>query len=584
MKTDTVQQVKDRLSINDVVGQYVKLERSGSNFRARCPFHSERTPSFFISPARGTYHCFGCGVGGDIFTFIQEVEGLDFKGALKVLAERAGVPLVYEAAERKDERERLHSLMEEATLFFQKRIDSLPDVGSYLAQRGLTKETLSAFRIGWAPGPPEGGWRELSDHLKQKGYSEGELEYAGLVKRSEKGIYDRFRSRIMFPLADSAGRIVGFSGRILSSETHPEAPKYINSPETPLYHKSKILYGYDRAKHAIRKYDCAVLVEGQMDLLMSYQAGWTNTVAASGTALTPEHVTLLSRMSGNLVIALDADEAGIAAAQRSAKEALAYGLDVKIAALPSGLDPADLIRTQGADAWRDAIRGAEHVILFLLRVLQGMTKDNRQFEKIVEHTILPFVAAIKSPIDQERFVREIGKRTGISETAIRETLEHMPTEEYEDTKQGATVETRMPRAREGMFASRAHQLFGVFLWYMSLTSGKDIPIERFEERVQDALGDERYAQMHALSETEQEALRFAAEAFYTGHADGEAHIERDIETLLRMVARDRLQNELIFASSELRRAEGSGDESAIEAALAHCALLTGEIAKLDNTR
>ena len=421
---DTVQQIKDRLGIVDVVSQYVKLERAGSTLRARCPFHAEKTPSFFVSPERGTYHCFGCGVGGDIFSFVEAVEGLDFKGALKVLAEKAGVELVYERGgkQEKDERGRLFELLETATLFYISQLND--EAKKYLKERGLSADTAKAFRLGLATD----SWSALSDHLKQKKFSEKEMLDAGVAKKNERGgMTDKFRNRIMFPIADSAGRVVGFSGRIFGEKASPEAPKYLNSPETPLFHKSRILYGFDRAKQSLRKLGCAVLVEGQVDLLASHQAGWENTVAVSGTAFTTEHAALIRRMTDNLVLALDADEAGIKAASRAARAALQGGLNVKVARLPSGLDPADLILKEGSEAWKKAIRDSKDVITFLLDVLQEHAKNADAFRRTVEAVVLPFLADVQSPIAREQHLREIAKRLGVSEQAVGDALAKVPT-------------------------------------------------------------------------------------------------------------------------------------------------------------
>src|SRR3989338_7750956 len=249
MAGDTVQQIKDRLSIVDVVSQYVKLERAGASLRARCTFHAERTPSFHVSPDRGTYHCFGCNVGGDIFSFVEAIEGLDFKGALKVLAEKAGVELVYERGgkEKTDERARLFELMEVATIFYTSRLTDAAK--KYLKERGMSDATVQEFRLGLAGD----SWSEASEYLKAKKFTDKEILDAGLAKKNERGnLTDKFRNRIIFPIADSAGRVVGFSGRSFGENASPEAPKYLNSPETPLFHKSRILYGFDRAKTAIR--------------------------------------------------------------------------------------------------------------------------------------------------------------------------------------------------------------------------------------------------------------------------------------------------------------------------------------------
>ena len=227
---DTVQQIKDRLSIVDVVSQYVKLTRAGASLRARCPFHAERTPSFHVSPDRGTYHCFGCNVGGDIFSFVEAIEGLDFKGALKVLAEKAGVELVYERGgkEKKDERERLFELLEAATIFYTSKLSDAAK--KYLKERGISDATIQAFRLGLAGD----SWSDLSDALKSKKYTEREMLEAGVAKKNERGsLTDKFRNRIMFPIADTAGRIVAFSGRTFGDKAHPDAPKYLNSPLSP---------------------------------------------------------------------------------------------------------------------------------------------------------------------------------------------------------------------------------------------------------------------------------------------------------------------------------------------------------------
>jgi DNA primase len=573
---DTVQQIKDRLSIADVIGGYVKLTRAGVVYKARCPFHSERTPSFTVSPARGTYHCFGCNAGGDMFSFIQEIEGLDFKGALKVLAERAGVEVRYErgGAALKDERDQLFAAMESATAFFEGELKKKPAAVAYLRERGLTDETIAGFRIGWAPNE----WRALTTHLGAKNHAEADIEKAGLAKRTDKGMYDRFRSRIMFPIADSAGRIVAFSGRIfIEPGAKPiegqEPPKYLNSPETPLFHKSRILYGYDRAKLSIRKYNCTVLVEGQMDLVMSHQAGWTNTVAVSGTALTEEHVALVHRLSDNLILALDADEAGIRAAAKSARIALAAGMDVKVAELPDGLDPADLIKTAGKDAWSKAMKDARHVIVFLMDILERTQHDQRAFARTVEKGVLPFVASIKSPIDREHFIQQVAGRIGMSEQVIREATARVLAESKEQVP-GALPPVRVPTT---VGNARERQLVGVYLWQQSLPTPA-IDVDILKKDIERAQGGELLlTDMLAL---EIESLRFGAEGLY-----GESkRLQDDVHALIEAVYRERLRRELGIATEDLRRAERIGDEDAVAEALRRCGLLTVEIAKLDKVR
>jgi len=562
--SDTVQQIKDRLTITDVVGQYIKLERAGQNLRARCPFHAERTPSFMISPERGTYHCFGCGVGGDIFTFVEAIEGIDFKGALKVLAEKAGVPLVYERGEKgvQDEKERLFTLLETATIFYSGRLTD--EAKKYLHERGLADTTIQSFRLGWAGN----SWSEASDFFRVKKFSEKEIVDAGLAKKNERGsLVDKFRNRIMFPIADSAGRVIGFSGRTFGPDASPEAPKYLNSPEGPLFHKSRVLYGFDKAKLSMRKLNCAILVEGQMDLLLSQQAGWGNTVAVSGTAFTPEHAALLKRMTENLVIALDADEAGIKAASRAARSALQTGLNVKVAQLPQGLDPADFILKNGADAWKAAIRDAKDIVEFLLDVLAEKMPQPDRFRRAVEAAVLPFLQDTQSPIAREQYVRLVAHRLGVSETAVSEALEKLP--------QQAAGESMQPRPEApAQNFSRAKQLFGILLWEESLAK-PHLDAEKLAADLAEAIEKEGYDILRALPEPEKEALRFGAERLY-----GERSPKADAEHLLRLVLHEKLSRELSAATAEYKRAEAAGRGEEAAALLERSRLLTARIAQL----
>lgn len=583
--TDTVQQIKDRLSITDVVSQYVKLERAGLSMRARCPFHSERSPSFFVSHERGTYHCFGCNVGGDIFSFVEQIEGLDFKGALKILAEKAGVPLVYEKKEKTDSRDRLFELLETATIFYTSHLTD--SAREYLEKRGIHEETVRSFRVGLAGD----AWDELFKYLRAKGFSEKEIIDAGLAKRNERrNVTDKFRNRIMFPIADSAGRVVGFSGRIVPAsgasaaekrEDGFEPPKYMNSPETELFHKSRILYGFDRAKHAIRKHNCAVLVEGQVDLLASHQAGWGNTVAVSGTAFTAEHAALIRRMTDNLVIALDADEAGIKAAGRTARTAIASGINVKVAQLPTGLDPADLILKSGAEAWRETIRTAKDIIAFLLDVLREHAPQQDKFRRNVEAVVLPFIADVQSPIARDQYVRVVAGQLGVGEAAVAEAVAKLPrTREGNETSPSAFIAknesgapslssgSRDAKAKAGS-NGRAMQAFSLLLWQESLPK-PELDCKRFATELEQCIGADAFSILRNLPKKELESLRFSAEDIH-GKSSG---LKREAEALLGALRRDRLSAELAEATAQLKRAEFAGDEAEIEKAMGVCKLLT----------
>lgn len=569
MADGTVQQIKDKLTIVDVVSQYVKLERAGGSLRARCPFHAERTPSFHVSPDRGTYHCFGCNVGGDIFSFVEAIEGLDFKGALKVLAERAGVQITYEKPEKKDERDRLLELLEVSTIFYTGRMTDAAK--KYLTERGLGEPTIQTFRLGWA----SDAWSELSDHLKAKKFSDAEIINAGLAKKSERGsLTDKFRNRIMFPIADSAGRIVGFSGRIFGENASPEAPKYLNSPETPLFHKSRILYGFDRAKMAIRKHNFAVLVEGQMDLLMSHQAGWGNTVAVSGTAFTPEHAALIHRMSDNLVLALDADQAGIKAAGRAARAALQGGLNVKVARIPNGLDPADLILKEGADAWRAAIRDSKDVITFLLDVLQEHAKSPDVFRRTVEAVVLPFLTDVQSPIAREQYVREIAKRLDVSESAVSEAFAKVPRDAALRERDTQSAKIATPTPPPNTTTDRAKMAYAITLWQESLPR-QAFDTKKFRKDLEEVAGSDVIAIFEALSKTEKEALRFSAEMLHGNSGS----IEKEAQSLLHTLTIERMRHDLGKTSSAIKAAENRGDEEAAAKLMGEAKLLTQKIAK-----
>jgi len=427
MSSRAVEQIKERLPIAELISSYIKLDRAGANLKGKCPFHNERSPSFFVSPERNSYYCFGCGAKGDIFTFLQEFEKVDFKEALSILADRAGVVLeTYAGTDSKqedNEKDRLRKIMELATCYFEDVLTDDVKASEYLKSRGLEEKTIKEWRIG----STKKGWNHLYDALKSQGYTDTEVEKAGLGKQGTKGIYDRFRSRIIFPIFDPAGKTVAFTGRFKEWEAdvedaHLHQPaKYLNSPDTPLFDKSRILYGFNKAKMTIAKWKFALLVEGQMDLLMAQQAGYTNTIATSGTALTKYQLEMLCRFSRNLMIAYDADNAGIEAARRAWLLALSLRMDVKMVRLPKGQDPADIIKEQ-PDVFKEALRKSEHIVEFYLNVLLGRGLSQRDLGKAVEAEILPYVKAIESPIDQRHFVSVVGAKTSIKEEVLIEAL------------------------------------------------------------------------------------------------------------------------------------------------------------------
>jgi DNA primase len=413
--SSNVEQIKERLNIVDVISSYIKVEKAGINFKAKCPFHNEKTPSFFISPTRQSFYCFGCGEKGDVFSFVEKFEGIDFKDALKNLANRAGIKLEKfknEDGGQKDEKERLFEIMEVSAKFYERNLKEQRSALEYLKSRGLEESSVSKWRIGFALAE----WRSLYELLLQKGFSKEEMFSAGLIKKvpNENKYYDTFRDRVMFPICDTAGRVIAFSGRAMKEDDR--TPKYLNSPETKLFYKSEVLYGLNVAKNFIRKLDYAVLVEGQMDLLMSHQSGILNTVASSGTALTGFHLRKIQKLSNRVVIAYDSDSAGEKASDRAAELALSLGMETKIASLPEGEDPASVAK-ENPEKWKKALRESEHFIDFILsRTIKK--NQSRNLTKEIIKNVLPMVSLLKSEIEKSQFVKKIALKMKVGEEAV----------------------------------------------------------------------------------------------------------------------------------------------------------------------
>lgn len=557
------EQVKEKLGIVEVIEGYVKLQKAGVNFKARCPFHNERTPSFSVSPARNAYYCFGCGEKGDIFTFVERMEGLDFKGALKMLAERAGVTLRFEPKESKDKRERLFDLLEVATEYYRKNLESNESVNAYLKSRGVAQKTLERFRIGYAPAK----WRDVTEYLLARGFGERETIAAGLAKEAitPRGarIYDRFRGRIMFPIADTGGRTVGFSGRFFEAipgvgKDVAEPAKYINSPETELYEKSRVLFGYDLAKTAMRKSDFAILVEGQMDLILSHQAGFPNTVALSGTALTGDHLSLIARMTKRLVLALDADAAGVRSAGRGAFLALKAGFDLKVAQFPDGKDPADIIAEgePGVSRYRAIIRSSLHLVDFFLALLEKEHGKGRKLIQAVETGVLPYIAEIESPLDRAHFIKRVAEVTQLPESAVVESLER-------GSQEGVPETAPQQRAAPAKMLRKDRIIELLFSLWPWLKGAYGPEVEASRRQTEELLADS-FDHFASLFSPQESALAFAAESSHESEAAGLRHMEELFHELKRAV----LKEEFEMTLADLRQAELAKDAKRTEELLA----------------
>jgi len=539
MAGTTVEQIKEKLSIVDVVAPYVKITRAGRHYRGLSPFNKEKTPSFFVNPERGSYYCFSSSQGGDMFTFIEKMEGVDFKGALKILAEKAGVEIVYEGSGKEDRSkiERLREVMARATDYFAQNLEVEGAAYQYALSRGLTKETIASWQLGFA----KDDWRTLLDKLSGEGVTLDELKAAGLVKEADGKpgtYYDRFRNRLMFPIKDTAGRTVAFTGRALDPN---DQAKYLNSPETDLYKKHEVLFGMDQAKDAIRTRGFAILVEGQMDLLHAHQAEFTNAVALSGTALSSEHLALMKRYADNLMLALDADRAGLAASAKSAILALGAGMKVKAVRLPKGEDPADLISRDAKD-FAKRVADAPSIIEFFLAVLAESSTDKHQLVMSAEKIVLPLLAAVQSSLEREHFVGVVARALDTTSEAVRAALPRRnPLENIRRPleQQGGMLTKRTLRD------SQAEQLQAAAACYGGSQLAERIKSEY--ERITGAVLPEEAPEERVV--------------FEMGQALGEEPGEDAADDLIKGFELSVVREKLAEATAALRAAEASGDAS-----------------------
>ncbi len=431
MPSSTTELIKSKLDVVEVLRGYLTLQPAGKNFKALCPFHNEKSPSFIVSPERQTWHCFGCSTGGDIFTFVMKYENLEFGDALRLLAEKAGVELRRENPAEYRYTGLLYDLNDQAKNFFRKSLAAAPVAKKYLEERGLAQQTIDEFELGWAPQAPE----ELSMSLLNAGAAPQDLIQAGLSIKTERGMMlDRFRGRIMFPIHNHLGKVVGFTGRILPQFDTTNNPgtsgfvtaKYVNSPETPIFQKSKLLYGFWKSKEGIREAKSAFLVEGQMDYLMSWQSGVKNVIASSGTALTADHLHSLHRLADELILSFDNDAAGSDAAERGIDLAEANDFTVKVAviAVPGAKDAADAAKADPASI-RRAIDAAMPAPEFYFkkylpeeRVTEQELRSRDGLHKL--RILLGKLQRISSPIERESWMKELSRRTGIPERTLEE--------------------------------------------------------------------------------------------------------------------------------------------------------------------
>ena len=587
-----VEEIKSRLDVLEVIQGYLKLQKAGSNWKGLCPFHSEKTPSFTVSPSRQMWHCFGCAQGGDIFTFVSKIEGVEFADALRLLADKAGVKLSRQDPQIQSRRKRLYEVCELAARFFERQLVSSAGqaASKYLQERGVSPESIGHFRIGWAPD----NWQSLRNFLAGEGYSDQETEAAGLMIKSEtddirvsqrldprlprvasaewgqsaSSYHDRFRHRIIFPVCDSQGQVIGFSGRLFDKiqarTVHADAGKYINTPNTALYDKSRALYGLEKAKSAIREKGSCVLVEGNLDVVLSHQAGVENAVAPCGTAFSLDHFRIIKRYGDRLLLAFDADEAGDAALQRSVGTALSQGFRVMVAAVPLGKDAADVVK-ENPKLWLAAVEKPVPYIEYILA--RSLTKfpSGVEGKRAVLAAVLPFVKSVYSPLERDHWLQEVAQRLAVGKDVVTAELKLVaaPSDQIAPAAFSASSADSGPAGLAPKLQPEEY-LLALLIKYPGLRQRLgELELNLFEQ-------PHLAAAVKSLVEGEEKNEAIGSAAILAGEfleefvADPEAEFGR----LAASLKRRRVQNQLKIIQADIKKAESSGDQQNLELLLA----------------
>ena len=607
-----IDEIKNKLDIVEVIGQYVKLEKSGANYRALCPFHKEKTPSFFVSPSRQIWHCFGaCNEGGDIFKFIMKIENVDFKEAVRILAEKAGVKLTFEKPEVRSLKQRLLSINKLAAYFFQVQLQNNKEALEYLKKRGLKKETIEEFQLGFAPDQ----WRSLTEFLFKKGYSLKELLLSGLILSKKEvpavnnsqfykeakinDFYDRFRSRIMFPIENSRGEIIGFTGRIFQGsplktiKDVEKVGKYVNSPQTLIFDKSKILYGFSQSKEFILKNQEAFIVEGQMDFLMAYQEGIKNIVATSGTSLTPYHLNFLKKYASTLVLGFDMDEAGQKAIEKVIEMAFKNNFQLKVLDLGQEKDLADFLLRE--KDYQKVLSRVEGIMDFYFQRAKSMG-DNQTLEgkKRIASYFLFKIKKLPNALDRAHWLEALADYLNLSSRILEDELkkiEKLPETEFQgakDENETIILEEEVNRSRRDILSERILSLFlnqsskiEELKKYKEYFSKEYLPIIDIFESVssKEDLSSENLKKMNVKEEIIDTINRLFLRADYENEILKNFKIDwrQELTNNLKELKKETLKEKLALIEIEIKKAEQEKDEKRLKDLLKDFNQLTKEL-------
>jgi len=589
-----IEEIKSRINVVDFIGEYIRLQKGGANWKAPCPFHREKSPSFMVSDEKQIWHCFGCGKGGDIFSFLMEMDGLEFPEAIRVLAERAGVQLPTYGGKKElavsFDKAKILEILELAAKFYEKQLwdgAGKQKIMEYLLKRGISHDSIKTFRLGYAPA----GWRNLLEFLVQRGYDIKDIESSGLlVKKSDGNVsvgahseyYDRFRDRITFPIFDLMGKAIGFSARVAPGGDESQA-KYVNTPETPVYHKSKALYGIEKAKGEIKNKEFTLLVEGNTDVIASHQAGVKNTVAVSGTALTSEQLDILKRYSNNVKLLFDMDEAGRQATLRSAELAFQKDLDVFVAVLPEGKDAAELLE-KNKGAFLNAVEKALPAMEYFFQTVVGKyDKKSAQGKKLIVRELLDIIANFKNEIEKNHWLKKISEYLDIPEQTLVDMAKKNGTKGSNDRNDPGTA-----RQDDEKLKNRAEMLKenieGIMLaypeaWRMAVEKYRendffreDIALQLIISKGEEA--DYAFENLMTVLESDQKTIDYLQKIYFGtrykfGGKNGTKEIWMEnpsemLEKCVRELEKEQKKKVIETILEDIKKAEQSGDKEGMK--------------------
>ena len=587
-------EIKQKLDVVEIVGEYIKLAKAGRNYKANCPFHGEKTPSFMVSPERQIWHCFGCGEGGDIFKFVMMMEGIEFGDALRILAKRAGVILKRQDPQIQSQKKRIYEINELAAKFFAWQLEKSPagqKAKKYLLDRGMEEQTIKDWRIGWAADD----WHALCGFLVGRGYKDSEIFQAGLsVESGRNTFHDRFRGRIIFPIRDIQGQTIAFGGRIFGIEKSDEMAKYLNSPQTELYDKSRVLFGLDKSKMEIRAKDRCVIVEGYMDLIMSYQAGVKNVAASSGTALTENHLNIIGRYTKNLAMAFDSDSAGAAATKRSVDMALRGDFNVRVIPMKEK-DPADIVKKDPAD-WLQIVESKSQSVMEFyfadaFSKFDGSTLDG---QREIKNSVLPMIKAIASNTEQSHWLADLASRLRVSESDLLADMKKIK----DDPVSRQNFQIAAPSSAKGSEPqSRQDGLEERFLGLCLnnpgfLRNAPEVSGDCFQNKalanifgqLQNLAQDQKEDLINHLRKNLSPELKIQVDylslKIEQQPAEEEMEIISEIESCVKELKIIKLKRSLVVLSAQIKEAQGSSDKSEISGLLEKFSEFSMRLSKL----